>query len=100
MLQNGLIILNVVWSLVRMAHFAHDPVTNVMTDFPIVNFPYLSIILRNTFLIIERGIFFTETTIIRSSYQHTELVHKCDISTEVTRDWFPVILLKNNRCNM
>ena len=34
-LQNGLIILTFVWSLMRMVNFSQDSRTSVMTDFPI-----------------------------------------------------------------
>ena len=38
MLQNGLIILTFVWSLIRMVSFTHDSMTSVMNEFPIVHF--------------------------------------------------------------
>ena len=44
MLQNGLIILTFIWSLMRMVNFSHDSIYDKRDDFdvPIVNFPYLS----------------------------------------------------------
>ena len=39
-LQNGLIILFLVWSLMRMVDFTLDYMTSMMTDFPIVNFQF------------------------------------------------------------
>ena len=41
MLQNGLIILTFIWSLLRMVNFSHDNDKRDDFDFPVVSFPYL-----------------------------------------------------------
>ena len=68
MLQNGLIILSFIWSLMRMVNFSQDSCD--WRDFPIVNFPYLSSNIPgfsvqriySGFKVIETWIFFTETS--------------------------------------
>ena len=91
---NGTILLTLVWSLMRMVNISHDSTTSVMTDFLIVNFPYVGInipvsqadtLCSGLFKIWRFSVQMIYSRKLRTTFRklyglHTDLVHKFDTS--------------------